>query len=145
MAITMQMTDSKPLVNEAAEIPMRRRIKLWLLAWAVAFLAVPVVPVVLYRQFFLVAVWFQLIYCWTFPGGLFGMWFAAPPPSERHFGVWAILIGWLLYLALTVFGLRQKRRQAYFITYTVLCVLLATNVVGCQSCTWRGFSMLMHD
>jgi hypothetical protein len=42
-----------------------------------------------------------------------------------------IIVGWSLYLALSIHGLRQQRAR-YFRIYAILLVLLALNVAGCR-------------
>lgn len=67
-----------------------------------------------------------------FPIGLF-VWF---PHGESKAiegwmsGAWAF--GWLFYLLLSVIMFSVNRRGVFFIIYTIFCVLLAFNVVGCQ-------------
>ena len=51
--------------------------------------------------------------------------------EPRDYTLSAIL-GWLLYAALTVVGLCQRRTVRYFVFYALLCALLVTNVIGCQ-------------
>lgn len=41
-------------------------------------------------------------------------------------------LAWLPYLALTIVGLLARKRNLYFVMYSILCVLLLLNVVGCQ-------------
>lgn len=45
-------------------------------------------------------------------------------------GAWAL--GWVLYITLTVSMIRTKKRDAFFRTYIVFCILLALNVAGCH-------------
>ena len=49
-----------------------------------------------------------------------------------------LVIGWLAYVALTVGACLSRRKRTYFIIYTILCVLLAINVVGCRA-FWSDF------
>ncbi len=75
----------------------------------------------------------------TFPGILAGPQFL-PAGLYRLLGVpdWWLGVGWLAYLALSVAACMSRRRLTYFIVYTVLCVLLALNCVGCRA-FWSEF------
>lgn len=42
-------------------------------------------------------------------------------------------LGWIMYLVLTVLASRTKSKRAYFALYTVLCIALILNVVGCRA------------
>jgi tellurium resistance protein TerD len=75
----------------------------------------------------------------TFPGILAGPQFL-PAGLYRLLGVpdWWLGVGWLAYLVLSVAACLSRRRLTYFIVYTVLCVLLALNCVGCRA-FWSEF------
>jgi hypothetical protein len=106
-------------MEEPRTISLRWRISLWILAWVIAAIATVEGGIAL------------LIYAWMFPAGLLALFTPKdwdPPVSE----VVILIFGWLLYVGLTVFGLLQKRRVRYFITFGILCVLLALNSVGCH-------------
>jgi len=106
-------------MEEPRTISLRWRISLWILAWVIAAIATVEGGIAL------------LIYSWMFPSGLLALFTPKdwdPPVSE----VVILIFGWLLYVGLTVFGLLQKRRIRYFITFGILCVLLALNVAGCH-------------
>ena len=106
-------------MEEPRTISLRWRISLWILAWVIAAIATVEGGIAL------------LIYSWMFPSGLLALFTPKdwdPPVSE----VVILIFGWLLYVGLTVFGLLQKRRIRYFITFGILCVLLALNSVGCH-------------
>ncbi len=91
---------------------------MWAAAWAVATVAM-VLPYP-----------WLLLFAWAFPFGLFV--FILPTDSDQIGGWLLLFVGWLLYIALTIYGLRQDRRTRFFVTYTVLCVLLILNVGGCH-------------
>jgi hypothetical protein len=67
-----------------------------------------------------------------FPIGLFGV-FA----WERYVMLigllqpFIVLVGWFIYLAVTIFFVRAKRRGVFWSIYGLLCVLLLLNFVGC--------------
>jgi hypothetical protein len=50
--------------------------------------------------------------------------------AEASYGV--MIIGWALYVALSIYAVRQQKRFHYFWAYTVLLALLALNVAGCR-------------
>ena len=101
-------------MQEPRTISLRWRISLWILAWVIAAMATVEGGIAL------------LIYAWMFPSGLQAL--VTPKRSD----IIVLILGWLLYIGLTVFGLLQKRRIRYFITLGILCVLLALNAVGCH-------------
>jgi hypothetical protein len=82
----------------------------------------------------------------TFPGILFGPQFlpaglyrllGVRETVEHEYGLW-LGVGWLAYLVLTVAACLSRRRLTYIVVYTVLCVLLALNCVGCRA-FWSEF------
>lgn len=94
-------------------IPFSQRWKLWLIAWAVA----------------LFAAWYTTLipYVWLFPLGLMEV------VGRKQFGHdLDLLWGWFLYLALTIAAMCCRPRVLYFTFYTILCILLALNVIGCH-------------
>jgi hypothetical protein len=69
----------------------------------------------------------------AFPVGFYG--FLEPKTSmwTTFLGAWpAIVVGWGLYSVLAVAMRRAKRIWVYLILYSVFCVLLALNLVGCR-------------
>jgi hypothetical protein len=105
--------------EEPPQISLRWRIGLWILAWIIAIIATTEGGFGL------------LLYSWMFPAGLLALFTPKdwnPPINETVI----LIMGWALYVALTVVGLLQKRRVRYFIAFGFLCVLLALNVVGCH-------------
>ena len=73
-----------------------------------------------------------LLWVWLFPLGLFEI-------AGRQFtGLDSdYVIGWLFYALLTALALVSRPRFLYFIFYTVLCILLILNIVGCQQMNAR--------
>ena len=66
---------------------------------------------------------------WFFPIGFIGYLF----PSDWNLDATQVaFMGWLFYIALTFIAVYQDRRVRYFAVYSILCVLLALNVVGCH-------------
>jgi hypothetical protein len=80
----------------------------------------------------------------TFPGILMPFYFPAGffrvfgVPETDAIGHSFLPVGWLVYLVLTVAACLSRRKRYYFIVYTILCLLLAINVVGCRA-FWSGF------
>ena len=103
---------------------MRLRVSLWLVAWGVAF-TVTSFPLCISHPGQLPSI---VKYAWIFPLGL--VTFVVPARQELIFT--SLIAGWLFYIALTVFGLLQRRRLRYFIVYAILCLLLILNVIGCN-------------
>src|SRR5579871_4222095 len=66
-----------------------------------------------------------------FPAGLFGL-LGNGEAGIIAFMMGAWISGWALYVVLTVSMVRAKKRDAFFRTYVVFCILLALNVGGCQ-------------
>lgn len=99
-----------------AEIPFTRRLTLLLIVWAVGLVAAGFPNPVL------------IVYTNLFPVGLR----VATPwiytVMDRNY----IIVGWLLYMALTLAALLSRPRILFVTFYRVLCVLLVVNVVGCQ-------------
>ena len=56
-----------------------------------------------------------------------------------------LFIGWLIYGALTIYGLRENRRARYFVVYSILCVFLFLNVCGCYYLVGNGKDMCEWD
>ncbi len=105
--------------EQPPQISLRLRIGLWFAAWIIATIAT------IEGGFGL------LLYSWMFPYGLLVLFTPKdwnPPINETVI----LIMGWALYVALTIIGLLQKRRVRYFIAFGILCVLLALNVIGCH-------------
>lgn len=43
-----------------------------------------------------------------------------------------IIFGWIMYIALTLANMLTAKRFGYLVLYTLLCVLLLLNVIGCH-------------
>ncbi|HXB59103.1 MAG TPA: hypothetical protein VNU95_06045 [Candidatus Acidoferrales bacterium] len=100
-------------------ISLRWRIGLWVAAWIIAAIATVGIGLGF------------LLYAWMFPSGLLNECMPKdwdPPISDTVF----LILGWAIYVGLTICGLMQKRRVRYFIVFGILCVLLAVNVAGCH-------------
>ena len=95
-----------------SNISFSYRWKLWLLAWGLTVLAIGV-P---YPGLIL---WF-----WMFPFGL------TEAMGWKRSGDY--ILGWLLYIALTIAALYTRRSFLYFTLYVILCILLLLNVFGCH-------------
>ena len=107
-----------PHVTNDTPLSRGRRVSLWLIAWVTAGVAT-VVP-----NFILV------FFCLLFPLGLaapFGAsdWDSSPANMT-------IVIGWGVYIALSIYGLKQRQRARYMAAYILLIVFLILNVAGCR-------------
>ena len=108
-----------PHVSDATHISRGRRVGLWFIAWGFAAVAT-------------VAPAFGLLFfCWLFPMGLVAP-FGASDWTSPAATNGTLIIGWGLYLALSVYSLRQRQRARYMVAYTVLIALLILNVAGCR-------------
>lgn len=111
-------------------ISRRRKVTLWLAAWAVALLATQI-P-------FPFALWAPGIIL-LFPVGLFRCLLPSGfTPADYNL---AAALGWPVYFALTTVALFQRRRTRYFAAYAILCALLFMNVAGCQLEAHRPWKM----
>jgi hypothetical protein len=63
-------------------------------------------------------------------------WILAVPFVRVPEGDWGLYIisaiGWVPYIALSASALLARKRNAYFVVYSLLCMLLIFNVVGCN-------------
>ena len=110
------------------EISRRLRVRLWLFAWSVALVAT-VIPVCISEPRFLPV---YVICVWKFPLGIAALAFQGRQNLPDGVFIGSILGGWILYIALSVYGLSQRRRARYFVSYAILCLLLFLNAVGCN-------------
>ncbi len=110
------------------------RVRLWLIAWAVALLGSTIPFCIAAPGLFL----YFVLSAWAFPIGTIA--FAFPEHQNPSDGIYigSLIGGWLAYIALTIFGLRQNRRARYFVVYTILCLLLLLNAVGCNVNMLKG-------
>ena len=104
-------------MEEVQDISLRRKIWLWVAAWGAAVIACAIPEPAL------------LAVAWLFPFGLFALCVRPQTMSDME-GLAAF--GWIIYLGLSIFALRQRRPARYFVFYAVLCALLILNVVGCH-------------
>jgi hypothetical protein len=63
-----------------------------------------------------------------FPWGLF---YLFPIFGNVNYFIWAI-VGWVIYLALTLLVLFSRRRSAFTLFYVILVLLLVLNIAGCS-------------
>ena len=107
--------------NQPNSEPISTRAKLgyWFVAWAgVALVTLLINPSAIKAAPF-------------FPAGLLGLF----GNEENGIIAWMLgawVLGWGLYIVLTISMFRETKRDAFFRTYLMLCVLLALNVAGCQ-------------
>jgi len=99
-------------------ISLKARCWLWIAAWCVAFLALLVPMPFAWRSL------------WMFPLGLYQF---MPRGSETDWrdSPSALIFGWAVYAALTIYALRQIKRARYFASFALLCGLLLLNLAGC--------------
>jgi hypothetical protein len=76
----------------------------------------------------------------TFPGIIIAP-LLFPAGLPRLFGVQQteasqrgtfIVLGWIIYLALSVAAYLTSRKGVYLVLYVTLCILLALNAAGCR-------------
>src|SRR5688572_6196195 len=109
------MTKQSDVQDEAptAKISPARKFDLLMLAWfATLVLTFP-----------------GLLMPYLFPLGLYRIF--AGKESYTH-QPW-MSIGWLFYCIITVAACLSRRRRTYFILFTVLCIFLVLNIIGCRS------------
>jgi len=108
-----------PLVTDATHVSRGRRVSLWLVAWGLGSIGDGCAD---FRpSTFLLVV----------PDGtrcaVWGVGLDITCSHKRHtyyrLGV---------YLALSVYGLKQRQRTRYMVAYTILIALLIVNVAGCR-------------
>jgi|GEM_PF-3566558 len=75
---------------------------------------------------------------WGFPAGL--AWFVWPFPFSDSAVPAAILIGWLVLLALTVWCIRQSRENSFVFHYIALCLVMVLSLSG-----WHRLLGVMAD
>ncbi|NOS69688.1 MAG: hypothetical protein HOP33_07140 [Verrucomicrobia bacterium] len=121
-------------MEEPREISKSSRVTLWLVAWGVALAATTIPICIKSPEFFP----YFVTSIWGFPIGTAA--FAFPEHRNPPDGVVvaSLVAGWLFYIALTIVGLYQKRRVRYFTVYTILCLLLILNAVGCNVNMMKG-------
>ena len=117
----VQPDPAPPREDRPPGLSKGRRVRLWLAAWAVALVATQVpLPFVL---------WAPATFL-LFPTGLFRCLLPSSFTADDY--NLAAALGWPIYAAVSLALLTQPRPKRYFVVYGVLCVLLITNVVGCQ-------------
>jgi hypothetical protein len=123
-----------PATVETTTIPSRLRVRLWLIAWAVALLATPIPFCLtspgLFAHF--------VMSVWAFPLGVAGYAFPEHRNPPEAIVTASLIAGWAFYAGLTIVGLLQRNRTRYFVVYTVLCLLLILNAVGCNVNMLKG-------
>jgi hypothetical protein len=113
-------------------IPFETRWKLLLLAWVIAALATVYIEIPL-LLFFPMFPWGLLyLICGDDHGGRPDVGSGHASGNELTQMVGLMAIGWLIYITITDAALITRRRLTYFLLYSVLCVLLIFNVVGCH-------------
>jgi hypothetical protein len=73
-----------------------------------------------------------LLFAWMFPLGVFRLLFSPDDRSILAYETPMLLGGWVFYGCVTIFALSQDRRRRFFITFGILCLVLALNVLGCS-------------
>jgi hypothetical protein len=101
-------------------MPMPHKWQFWLGAWCLVAIATLVI-----HPAYILAVPF-------FPVGLLDW---LPHGEEKAIEGWMIgawVVGWMIYVFLSMAMFAAKRTGIFFIIYVIFCVLLVLNVVGCQ-------------
>jgi hypothetical protein len=111
---------AKPELPEP-QIPISFRAKLrwWAIAWAATATIMTVSAPNCWTFFWLFPVFFPFGF---FLLGVFGL------DDTR-----LIILGWLYYVVLSVWGLSAKHRHVFFWIFTFLCISLLLNCVGCHA------------
>ena len=72
----------------------------------------------------------------VFPAGLFTFFLSEEGGIKllmvTGMGIVPTLIGWMIYVMLSVRMALTRRKLTFFILYSIFCILLAMNVVGCK-------------
>jgi hypothetical protein len=93
--------------------------------WFVAWVGVALASMIPYPS--------QLLLAPFFPVGLLAL---LPRGENKAITGWMLMypsvIGWCLYIFLSVILFRIRKKDAFLIFYIFFCVMLALNVVGCK-------------
>lgn len=108
------MFENKPVV-EISTVSLRTRVILYAAGWAAALLAIDL------------RLW-ALVY--MFPTGLFA--FIPTGFAEAKWGIFLLVLGWIIYIVHAVLFFRARRRKTIWILYAMLVLLLVCNVGGCH-------------
>jgi hypothetical protein len=123
-------------MKESEQILLSRRLYLCAAAWAIAVIAMTVVE---WGAFDWEAVLLPPMFT---PIGLLVLYLA--DPDSHTAGYTAACFGWLYYFVLTIWSLCAKRRSAFILAFTILCISLFLNVAGCEAMkhgSWKlGYS-----
>jgi hypothetical protein len=111
------------------QLPVLWRCSLLVAAWLCAFLALTGFSVLLH-PLDLILHPVSLFVAGFFPLGLSAFFDSDLNSSDSFYG-W-LIFGWSAYLGLCVVTLRQVQARKYLLVYSILCVLLVLNVVGCR-------------
>src|SRR6516162_4640781 len=125
---------ASPACLVARTLPKALRVRLWLVAWGVALLATPI-PLCLTSPGLFP---YFVMYVWAFPIGTAAFAFPEHRDPPGTVVIASLIAGWLFYAVLTIFGLLQRERIRYFVLYTILCLLLILNAVGCNVNMFKG-------
>jgi hypothetical protein len=114
----------KLIMEDSDTISPQSRRQLWITTWLVAGIAT-IIPNLLVTPI-------ALLFAWLFPLGLFRLIFSPDNRLDSNWGWFELIGGWLFYGYLTVFAISQNRKNRFFVAYTILCIFLILNVVGCN-------------
>jgi hypothetical protein len=95
-------------------ISASKRFTLLLIAWLLT--AIATIPFTVYPMFF--------------PVGLGRLFLGHDVGAAQRDSY--ILFGWPVYIGLTTAAYFSRRQWIYFVVYSVLCLLLALNCIGCR-------------
>lgn len=75
----------------------------------------------------------QILLAPFFPAGLMAL---LPHGDEKAIAAWMrafpCIVGWVFYVFVSIGLIRAKRKSDFVLSYGLLCVVLAMNVVGCK-------------
>jgi hypothetical protein len=79
-----------------------------------------------------------LLFTFLLPAGLFVNLveeFTNTPAIFSIFLVWPLLVGWAIYISITVIGIMVKNRYVFVAIYIIFILLLITSIAGCKAAT----------
>jgi hypothetical protein len=109
--------DTAPHVKPQTPMSMAKTVGMWVAAWAVTGAVVAAIG----THYPKTLLGFPGAVLFVGPDLPLPMWVAGKP---------FCCAGWLYYVALTLWGLRSRRRSRYYLAYAVLCLSLVLNVLG---------------
>jgi hypothetical protein len=79
-----------------------------------------------------------ILFIFLLPAGLSAFLFQDATDTPAMFSiflVWPILIGWAIYISISIIGIMAKNRYVFIVVYIIFIFLLITNVESCKVAT----------